>query len=60
VIAREPSALQLRYLQTLGEIGTDQNSTIVFPLPLDLLEPFLRRAAPDAAAIEHNGRPATP
>jgi len=30
------------------------------PPPLDLLEPFLRRAAPDAAAIEHNGRPATP
>jgi len=45
IINREPSALQLRYLQTLLEIGADQNSTIVFPLPLDLIEPFLDRAA---------------
>ena len=39
--AREPPALHLRYLQTLLEVGADQSSTIVFPLPLDLLEPFL-------------------
>jgi regulator of protease activity HflC (stomatin/prohibitin superfamily) len=56
IISREPSALQLRYLQTLLEIGADQNSTIVFPLPLDLLAPFLARAAPDTAA-ERNGSP---
>src|SRR4051795_12693632 len=37
IIGREPSALPLRYLQTLLEIGADQNSTIVFPLPLDLI-----------------------
>jgi regulator of protease activity HflC (stomatin/prohibitin superfamily) len=43
IIDRQPSALQLRYLQTLLEIGTDQNSTIVFPLPLDLIAPFLAR-----------------
>ena len=43
--AASPPALQLRYLQTLVEIGADQNSTIVFPLPLDLIEPFLARAA---------------
>ena len=43
ILAREPSALQLRYLQTLLEIGVDQNSTIVFPLPMDLLGPFLER-----------------
>jgi regulator of protease activity HflC (stomatin/prohibitin superfamily) len=55
IIAREPSALHLRYLQTLLEIGTDQNSTIVFPLPLDLLEPFLTRATSDAAAADPNG-----
>jgi regulator of protease activity HflC (stomatin/prohibitin superfamily) len=58
IIGREPPALQLRYLQTLLEIGADQSSTIVFPLPLDLLAPFLR-AAPDVAAArgagEHNG-----
>jgi regulator of protease activity HflC (stomatin/prohibitin superfamily) len=48
ILSREPSALQLRYLQTLVEVGADQSSTIVFPLPLDLLAPFLDRA--DAAA----------
>lgn len=49
ILGREPSALQLRYLQTLLEIGSDQNSTIVFPLPLELIKPFLETAA-DAAA----------
>jgi regulator of protease activity HflC (stomatin/prohibitin superfamily) len=44
IIDRQPSALQLRYLQTLLEIGAEQNSTIIFPLPLDLIAPFLRRA----------------
>ncbi len=42
IIGRAPAALQLRYLQTLLEVGADQNSTIVFPLPLDMLEPFLK------------------
>lgn len=37
VLNREPAAITLRYLQTLIEIGTEQNTTIVFPLPLDLL-----------------------
>ena len=46
IIGREPPALQLRYLQTLVEISADQNSTIVFPLPLDLLKPFLERNSP--------------
>lgn len=41
VIATEPSALQLRYLQTLTEIAVEKNSTIIFPLPLDLVEPLL-------------------
>jgi len=50
IIGREPSALQLRYLQTLLEVGADQNSTIVFPLPLDLLEPFLARAGAAAGS----------
>ena len=43
VIGRAPAAIQLRYLQTRLEVGADQNSTIVFPLPLDLLEQFLKR-----------------
>jgi len=41
VIAREPSALQLRYLQTLTEIGVERNTVIVFPMPIDLVEPLL-------------------
>ena len=41
VIAREPTALQLRYLQTLAEIATENNSTTIFPVPIDLLRPFL-------------------
>ena len=40
VISRNPMALQLRYLQTLTEIGTEKNTTIVFPLPIDLLQAF--------------------
>jgi regulator of protease activity HflC (stomatin/prohibitin superfamily) len=40
-LAREPGALQLRYLQTLADITTDKTSTIVFPLPIELLKPFL-------------------
>ncbi|MBV8371436.1 MAG: slipin family protein [Candidatus Eremiobacteraeota bacterium] len=42
-IATEPIALQLRYLQTLAEVATEHNSTTIFPIPIDLLTPFLRR-----------------
>ena len=41
VMSREPISLQLRYLQTLSEISTENNSTIVFPLPIDLIRMFL-------------------
>jgi regulator of protease activity HflC (stomatin/prohibitin superfamily) len=41
VLAQEPQAIQLRYLETLTVIGADKNTTIVFPLPLDLVTPFL-------------------
>lgn len=41
VIAAEPVTIQLRYLQTLAEIGTAKNSTIVFPLPIDILKAFI-------------------
>ena len=44
VISVNPAALQLRYLQTLTEVGVNQNSTIVFPLPLDVIQPFLEKA----------------
>ena len=45
ILGREPQALQLRYLETLTAIAGDKTSTIVFPLPLDLVEPLLRRHA---------------
>jgi regulator of protease activity HflC (stomatin/prohibitin superfamily) len=42
VIGSQPAALQLRYLQTLTEIAVEKNSTIIFPLPLDLLAPLMQ------------------
>jgi regulator of protease activity HflC (stomatin/prohibitin superfamily) len=42
IIAKQPSALQLRYLQTLREIASENASTTIFPIPIDLFEPFLR------------------
>jgi regulator of protease activity HflC (stomatin/prohibitin superfamily) len=44
MISTSPQALQLRYMQTLSSIAGEQNSTIVFPLPMDLLTPFLEAA----------------
>ena len=41
VINKEPVALQLRYLQTLADIGVDKNTTLIFPLPMDIIKPFL-------------------
>lgn len=52
VIAREPIALQLRYLQTLVEIGTEKNTTVVFPLPLDLVDVFLQARSVKPAEIK--------
>ncbi len=42
VLTKQPQAIQLRYLQTLTEIAGDRSSTIVFPLPMDLIEPLLQ------------------
>ena len=44
VIAKEPAAIQLRYLQTLAEIATENSSTIVFPVPIDFLRVFMNAA----------------
>jgi regulator of protease activity HflC (stomatin/prohibitin superfamily) len=62
VIGANPTTLQLRYLQTLREIGASQNSTVVFPMPIDLVKPVLeaiggadnaaRSASPPAGAAE--------
>jgi regulator of protease activity HflC (stomatin/prohibitin superfamily) len=46
IIAVHPQALQLRFLQTLVEVAAENNSTILFPLPIDLLTPFLRSTQP--------------
>jgi regulator of protease activity HflC (stomatin/prohibitin superfamily) len=47
-LSESPASLQLRYLQTLLELGADQNSTVVFPIPLDIVRPFL-----DAVQSKH-------
>ena len=67
IISTNPASLQLRYLQTLLEIGSNQNTTVVFPLPMDMLEPFLGRGdhkaggskakPPTTGAAPHHPRP---
>ncbi|HET9737198.1 MAG TPA: slipin family protein [Solirubrobacteraceae bacterium] len=63
VIAGNPASLQLRYLQTLTEIGATHNSTVVFPLPIDVVKPFIdaaaalqQPAAEPQKAVEGNGQ----
>ena len=46
-MAAQPVALQLRFLQALTEVATEHNSTVIFPIPIDLLTPFLKRATDD-------------
>jgi regulator of protease activity HflC (stomatin/prohibitin superfamily) len=48
VMGQTPMALQLRYLQTLLELGSSQSTTIVFPAPIDLIKPFMERNGADA------------
>ncbi|MDP6632003.1 MAG: slipin family protein [Dehalococcoidales bacterium] len=45
IIGREPATLQLRYLQTLTEIASERNSTLIFPLPIDLINSFINRGS---------------
>ena len=58
IISTNPASLQLRYLQTLLEIGSNQNTTVVFPLPMDVLEPFVGKGS--AARAAGTGRPPKP
>ena len=46
IMSKQPQALQLRYLQTLTEIASEKNSTIIFPLPIDLIKPFMELIKP--------------
>ncbi|HWT90671.1 MAG TPA: slipin family protein [Solirubrobacterales bacterium] len=55
IISTDPASLQLRYLQTLLEIGSNQNTTVVFPLPMDVLEPFVGKGS--AKRAEGTERP---
>ena len=55
VLATEPMSLQLRYLQTLREIATEKNSTILFPIPIDLIKPFIKMAERMEALEEKKG-----
>jgi regulator of protease activity HflC (stomatin/prohibitin superfamily) len=43
IISKDPTALQLRYLQTLSEISSEKNSTILFPIPIDLFKAFMKK-----------------
>ena len=52
VINRNPIALQLRYLQTLTEIASENNSTTIFPLPIELLKPFLNMGSADTKSLK--------
>jgi len=56
VISGNPASLQLRYLQTLTEIGAQQNSTVVFPLPMDVIKPFVEALqSSDQRAVNRSG-----
>jgi regulator of protease activity HflC (stomatin/prohibitin superfamily) len=55
VLSSIPAAMQLRYLQTLTEIGAEQNSTIIFPMPIDIIKPFLDLLEKAGKAPRGNG-----
>ena len=55
ILSSVPAAMQLRYLQTLTEIGAEQNSTVVFPMPIDIIKPFLELIERPAKAVGANG-----
>ena len=56
VMAAEPTTLQLRYLQTLTEIASEKNSTVVFPIPIDLITMFLDRLGSNGGSQGGDGR----
>ncbi len=60
IISTNPATLQLRYLQTLLEMGVNQNTTIVFPLPMDIIKPFMDLAEGAGGAAARPSPPAPP
>ncbi len=59
-LATEPSAIQLRYLQTVTEIAAENNSTTIFPLPIDLIRPFMQMADMKLAEMKLSAAAAAP
>ena len=59
-LAKEPTALQLRYLQTVVEIAAENNSTTIFPIPIDLFRPFLTSGGAVAPRTESSAEPPGP
>jgi regulator of protease activity HflC (stomatin/prohibitin superfamily) len=57
IISTQPAALALRYMQTLLDMGSNQNSTIVFPIPIELIRPLLAAPVPMSTAVPANGTP---
>ncbi len=55
ILSSIPAAMQLRYLQTLTEIGAEQNSTVVFPMPIDIIRPFLEMLEKADKSPQGNG-----
>jgi regulator of protease activity HflC (stomatin/prohibitin superfamily) len=60
ILGSIPAAMQLRYLQTLTEIGAEQNSTVVFPMPIDIVKPFLDLIENAGTAAGANGKTRLP
>ncbi len=54
ILATVPAAMQLRYLQTLTEIGAEQNSTVIFPMPIDIIKPFMDLVEAPLAVAKSN------
>ena len=59
-MSQDPAALQLRFLQTVVEIAAENNSTTLFPLPMDLFRPFLEKAAANPNLLSAGDTPAAP
>ncbi|MDX1883252.1 slipin family protein [Mycolicibacterium sp. 120270] len=59
-LSESPASLQLRYLQTLLELGADQNSTVVFPIPMDIVRPFLEGGRSNSSHDADGGGDAVP
>lgn len=51
ILGSVPAAMQLRYLQTLSEVGGEDNSTVIFPMPIDIVRPFLEILDEKSASV---------